>query len=103
MTSYAKLPADITEALLEKLSTDDAFRAAFTADPLSALKSLGYTRQEGEPEDVKDPFDLCDVKELASKEAIAAAKEQLKKAIMVGTSYNSPILEAGNVASRTLK
>jgi len=103
MATYSTLPADLTDALLEKLSTDDAFREAFAADPAAAVKSLGYTRAADTAADVQDPFAMCDVKALASKEAIAAAKEQLKKAIMVGTSYNSPLLESGNVATRTLK
>ncbi|HYG07576.1 MAG TPA: NHLP-related RiPP peptide [Stenotrophomonas sp.] len=103
MANYSNLSAEIADRLLDKLATDDAFRAAFRADPAAALGTLGYSRPTEEAAATLDPFSACVVQDLASKEAILAAREQLKKALMVGTSYNSPLLEAGSVATRTLK
>jgi putative modified peptide len=103
MATYSNIPAALADQLLDKLATDDEFRAAFTENPAKMLESLGYVRAAEEPTEALDPFSACSVKELASKEAILAAKEQLKKALMVGTSYNSPLLEAGSVSTRSLR
>jgi putative modified peptide len=37
------LPPRIAKALLDKLETDDAFRAKFSSAPADALRALGHT------------------------------------------------------------
>jgi putative modified peptide len=37
-----KLPPDIADRLLDRLSEDDAFREMFRRDPRAALASVGY-------------------------------------------------------------
>ncbi|QII27388.1 MULTISPECIES: NHLP-related RiPP peptide [Stenotrophomonas] len=39
--STSPLPAQVAQQLLERLSSDDAFRAAFAVDPGKALLALG--------------------------------------------------------------
>lgn len=68
--SKSPLPVDIARRLLDQLSTDDAFRERFSANPTEALASLGATPSEAAAG--------CDVvPTLASKEAFAAARDAL--------------------------
>ena len=68
--SKSPLPVEITRRLLELLSTDDAFRERFSANPTEALSSLGATPSEAAAG--------CDaVPTLASKADFAAAHEAL--------------------------
>lgn len=39
----SKLPDDVRDALLDKLSSDDSFREIFQSDPRQALESIGLT------------------------------------------------------------
>ena len=49
--------------VLDKLAGDDAFRAHLTSDPVAALASVGVTL---------DPADVPAVRNLPSKESVAA-------------------------------
>lgn len=68
-----RLPKDQELKLLQKLSTDDGFRARFEADPAAALAELGVS-----PKDVAslapNGFGPC---QLADKETIAKSHQQL--------------------------
>ena len=71
---------DVARALLQKLSTDDAFRAAFQANPRAALKQLGdETPAADRGVRGRDPVvELENLKGgLASKEKIAAETERM--------------------------
>ena len=71
---------EFADKLLDKLSTDDKFRAAFQKDPRSALQQLGYETPKDEVgAEGSDPV-LClgDGLSLASKEDIAAARDRLR-------------------------
>lgn len=63
-------PAAIARRLLDLLSSDDAFRARFAADPTAALTELGASPSEA-------AAGCMVVDRLASKEAFVAAKEAL--------------------------
>jgi putative modified peptide len=64
-TSYSALHAT---SLLDKLSSDDAFRAQFQKDPAAALASLGMPTALAE---------CCKGKTLASKEVLAKSRDQI--------------------------
>ena len=72
-------PREIADKLLDKLSSDDAFRKQFQSDPRAALGDLGYvTPEKGVGVKGVDPL-LClsNGASLASKEAIKAARSKL--------------------------
>ncbi len=71
--------ADVADKLLDKLSSDDDFRALFQRNPRAALQQVGHVTPETD-RDVKgaDPVLCCNnVSTLASKEQIRAARAQL--------------------------
>ena len=71
---------EVADKLLDKLSSDDEFRALFEKNPRAALRQLGHETPEAD-RDVKgsDPL-LCAscVETLASKAQIQAARKELK-------------------------
>src|SRR5262245_61861993 len=95
----APLDAKTAEDLLHRLSTDDDFRAQFQADPMAALKALGYPGQQLQAE----PFSACSVSQLASKDQLLAAKEELMATLTQGLAYNTPTFEAETLERRTRK
>ncbi len=68
--SKGPLPAELARRLLDLLSSDDAFRERFAADPSAALTALGASPSEAAAGCVA-------IDHLASKEAFAAAREAL--------------------------
>lgn len=102
-TPTAALDAAIADRLLELLGTDDLFRERFQRDHLEALRSIGYESPEAgrmtacgmttaaQPE----PFADCRVQNLASKEAIRAARSEIKDMLTQGLSQTTPKLDAG--------
>ena len=82
----SKFTPEVVGRLLNGLARDDAFRAAFERDPRAALSSIGHNTPEQdigvEGKDPVLPF-LQLRGGLASKEKIAASKEQMAAA------YNS--------------
>ena len=71
MANSAKpLPAKVVASLLDKLSSDDAFRDLFQKNPAAALRQVGAPDPEG--------CAACmTVKKLAPKDAIKAASKEL--------------------------
>jgi putative modified peptide len=78
-TETNKFPREVAERLLDKLSTDDAFRALFVADARAAMAAIGYetpAAYAGVPG--SDPIMCClAVRALAPKAALAASREVL--------------------------
>ena len=112
MTMTAPLEARIADRLLDLLSTDDGFRDRFQRDHLSALAEIGYVPQEpgamtacglvvaAQPE----PFGDCKVTQLAPKDAIAAARSEIRTMLLRGLDQTTPRLDAGtNLGAYTLK
>lgn len=72
-----KLSAELVAELLEKLSSDDDFRAIFEKSPAAALAKLGYS-----PREASASAALClQVVSLASKEQIRASRAELQSAL----------------------
>lgn len=70
--SHVPFDDSTADRLLHLLSTDDAFRALFTKDRHAALAQAGF------PATADASLDCCQVNTLASKEEIAASREQLQ-------------------------
>ncbi len=93
-SEHPPVDPQVAERLLALLSSDDAYRSRFSKDPTAALAEVGHRLPEGvEP--------LCmSTNQLAPKEEIAAAHEQLKSFLMSSAAYNIPhCLEAGKISS----
>ncbi|KFN49572.1 NHLP-related RiPP peptide [Arenimonas composti] len=85
------LSDSLVDKLLDKLATDDDFRAAFQNDPRQALASLGY----GPAADAgvqRGAWMCLAVSQLASKDAIAASRDALRAQLLSAKSAHSPIL-----------
>jgi putative modified peptide len=80
------LPPRIAKALLDKLETDDAFRAKFSSAPAEALRSLGHT-------DAAPCLALKAGQTLASPAQIKAQRSKLEE-VMVGVQSQDCALSA---------
>jgi putative modified peptide len=80
LTARNAFSPQVADMLLEKLSTDDAFRSLFQQDTRAALAIVGHVTPAG---DVgvpgRDPV-MCayNMQGLATKERISSAKESLR-------------------------
>jgi putative modified peptide len=88
------IPPKIVDALLDKLSTDDAFRDRFQADPRAALASLGDEEARNAPPDAPGAWACCKVTKLASKEAITASRAELTKQLSGAVMFTPFKLQA---------
>ncbi|MCI2244439.1 NHLP-related RiPP peptide [Xanthomonas sp. PPL568] len=81
------------EKLLEKLSTDNAFRKLFKKSPLDALASIGCKPPEG------CPVPPClTVHKIAPKEEIIRALQELRAYLTSHASQTNPhCFEAGKI------
>jgi putative modified peptide len=108
----APLSPEVADRLLDLLSTDDTFRAQFQQDPGAALAQVGYegpmparmtacgTMPVAQPE----PLIHCVVADLASKEVIAQARQEIHAMLTRGLSQQAPKLDTGlNTVRRLLK
>lgn len=78
----AQLPDEILDRLLEKLSSDDAFRERFQADTRGALESIGVTQDLDEH--VAEASVCLQQKGLPSKQTLATARS--RASLPAGTS-----------------
>jgi putative modified peptide len=69
---------EVADKLLDKLSSDDAFRTLFQSDPRAALAKLGHVTPEADVgKEGVDPVICLNGARLASKEAIRKARTEL--------------------------
>ncbi|MGH8053829.1 MAG: NHLP-related RiPP peptide [Stenotrophomonas sp.] len=88
---HAGIDPKVADILLEKLSTDDDFRATFQADPVLALASLGVAQASamvGQTPQPGDNFYCMTTNTLASKEEIAAARAQLQQHLAAAGNHS---------------
>ncbi|WP_447783719.1 NHLP-related RiPP peptide [Stenotrophomonas bentonitica] len=93
MTSTsAPLPADTVQRLLDLLTSDDQFRASFSANPSHALATLGV--------DTDLTRNCCDpIANLGSKEEFQETRENLAKQLHVKAAFRIVFcFEAGGPA-----
>jgi putative modified peptide len=101
-TRTAALAPEIADRLLDLLSTDDLFREKFQRDHLAALRSIGYesptpgqmTACGALPAAALEPFRDCKVTQLAPKDVIVAAREEVRAMLLRGLAQTSPQLDA---------
>lgn len=99
----APLDPALVDRLLDLLSGDDAYRTRFQHDTRSALGEIGYCAPSpgtqmtacgaiaaALPEALID----CKVRKLASKETIAAARNEIRHMLTRGLNQNVPQLDA---------
>lgn len=97
-----KLDPAVASNLIDRLSTDDAFRALFVSDTVRALTEVGHVAAPGD--DLEAFVCNCVAKiQLADKQVIASAREQINAMLTSGTSHIVPQLDAGYRGDRTLK
>jgi putative modified peptide len=89
-----KISPKVVDTLLDKLSSDDDFRTRFQADPRAALASLGDEDARNAPPGAKGPWACCAVTKLASKEQIAASRDELAKQLTAESMFTPFKLEA---------
>lgn len=101
-TTTAPLSPEVADRLLDLLSTDDAFRARFQADPRAAMNEVGYqspaparmTACGAVAEAIPEALIDCKVDTLAPKQAIAEARDQIRAMLTSGLSQTAPRLES---------
>ena len=86
-----RLTKAVARALLDKLATDDAFRARFERDPRATLRELGHDTPAAD-RGVRGRDPVVNFEELqgglASKETIAAESDQIM------ATYDAPEAES---------
>jgi putative modified peptide len=77
------LPAKVVDQLLDKLSSDDAFRTLFASDPKAAFESLGFSPTPGQ-------MACCPAVRLADKEVIKATQAEMRENMILGRLLHRP-------------
>jgi len=89
-----KLSESTVDALLDKLGSDDEFRALFQKDPRQALAAVGDATSAGKA-NATGAWMCMGVRQLASKESIQASRDLLRRQLLSAQAGQSPIsLEA---------
>lgn len=81
------LPAAVADALLDRLSTDEAFRATFRRSPKEALAELGYAPARGASLKTaagEDAWACLHGEGLPSAEALVATRDALRAQLTSG-------------------
>ena len=78
-TTRNKFSPEVADRLLDKLASDDSFRALFLAEPRAALRLVGHETPTSDlGVEGADPIMCClGIKSLASKEALQASRHRL--------------------------
>ena len=89
-----QLPEAVVDTLLDKLGSDDAFRAQFVSDTRGALASIGF--EAAADASVSQGIWACmSVTDLASKEVIRASRVELSRQLSKKGVFSPFHLEAG--------
>lgn len=100
--SLPALDADVVRRLIDRLSSDDLFRAQFVRSPGSALVQVGFDAERN-PDEWKSLSICFLVGELASKESILAARNEIQALLTSAISQIVPALDANPGRSHALK
>jgi len=100
--SLPTLDAGVVRRLVDRLSSDDVFRAQFVRDPGDALVQVGFDAEKN-PEEWKALSVCFLVGELASKDAILAARGEIDTMLTSGVNQIVPALDANSGQPHELK
>lgn len=84
------LSEEVADKLLDRLASDDAFREKFSSDPRAALADVGHAPAQDDAVE-SGPWDCMSVDQLASKEAIRAGRDTLRKQLIQAQAGANPI------------
>lgn len=73
-----RLPPDVTDRLLDRLSSDDEFRDLFSRDPRAALAAVGHA-EAADPSQSEGPWVCMHGEGLPSKAQIAQTRDALRE------------------------
>jgi putative modified peptide len=85
-----KLSDETADKLLDRLSSDDEFRAQFVKDPRKALAAVGHAPAADEKIS-EGSWSCLAVSSLASKETIRASRDELRKQLVTAKAGANPI------------
>jgi putative modified peptide len=83
MPDQQPLPAKVVDQLLDRLSTDDSFRALFERNPEAAFERLGYPP-------TAEQLACCKPEKLADKATIQATREEMRERLILGSLAYRP-------------
>ncbi|MEO8003022.1 MAG: NHLP-related RiPP peptide [Arenimonas sp.] len=86
-----QLSEELVDKLLDKLSSDNEFRAAFQKNPRIALAYLGHDAAAKAGGEDQGAWMCMKCDKLASPEAIKASRDELKKQFLSSKAQYSPI------------
>ena len=85
-----KLDPATADTLLDRLSSDDAFRDLFQRSPREALASIGHGDAANKSL-AEGSWTCLAVSQLASKETIRATRDELRRQLVSAQAGQSPI------------
>ena len=85
-----QISEQVADQLLDKLASDDEYRTRFQSDPRAALASLGDAAA-ADPKQTSGAWSCLAVKSLASKEAIRASRDALRRQLTQSMASAQPI------------
>ncbi|WP_372017462.1 NHLP-related RiPP peptide [Pseudoxanthomonas sp. 10H] len=94
----APLAPEVADRLLDLLASDDDFRDLFARDPAAALVKAGY--DPGAAEDLKLLHSRLKVGGLASKDAIASARDEIRSSLTSGLGMQPILLNIQSKGTR---
>ncbi len=86
-----QISAEIADKLLDKLSSDDEFRAVFQRDPRIALAYLGHEGATKASPNDQGAWSCLVCEKLASPEAIKASRDELRLQLISSKAAQTPI------------
>lgn len=86
-----KLSETSVDTLLDKLSSDDDFRKQFQANPRKALAAVGHKPASKAKDTDSGLWSCLQTTQLASKDAIKASRELLRKQLLSSQATYHPI------------
>jgi putative modified peptide len=86
-----QLSEELVDKLLDKLSSDNEFRAAFQKNPRIAMAYLGHDAAAKAGENDQGAWMCMKCDKLASPEAIKASRDELRKQLLTSKAVLNPI------------
>lgn len=85
-----QLSEQTVDTLLDKLSSDDDFRIQFQTNPREALAAIGHLPAAMAKDSAPGLWSCLQTTQLASKDAIKASREELRKQLLSSQAAYTP-------------